>query len=333
MRQRSTHREGMDENTMEMEYDALVVGGGPAGLSGAVTLSRSRRRVLLVDAGEPRNAPAEGIHNLLTSEGMSPQDYAAVGRAEARSYGTEIRDGRVESATVVRGGFEARLADESTVTARRLLVATGLVDELPDVPGLRELWGIDVLHCPYCHGWEVRDRSVGVLASSELAMHQVGLFRQLTDRVTLFLDDAFEPDRDTCERLDARDIRVVRGRVAGLETSQGRLAGVRLQDGETVPVDALTVQPRFVARSEVLASLGVGTVPMEMAGRVVAEHVPTDPTGLTSTPGVWAAGNVAQPQAQVGASAASGVMAAAMMNADLVGEDVERAVKERRLVS
>jgi thioredoxin reductase len=316
--------------TEQMDHDVVVVGGGPAGLGGAVTLGRSRRRVLVVDSGEPRNAPADGIHNLLTSEGMTPQDFARAGRAEASAYGARIRDGRAVSAQAVEGGFGVGLADGSLVTARRLLVTTGVVDELPDVPGLQERWGRDVLHCPYCHGWEVRDRSVGVLASGPMAMHQVMLFRQLTPHVTLFLHDGFAPGTEQLEELAARDVAVVPGRVAALEVSDDRLTGVRLETGDLVPVDALAVQSRPVARSEVLGSLGVGTAELEMGGVVIARYVETDAQGMTSVPGVWAAGNVADPMAQVGASAAAGVKAAAALNADLAAEDVRLAVLERR---
>jgi thioredoxin reductase len=316
--------------TLERDHDVVVVGGGPAGLGAAVTLGRSRRRVLVVDSGEPRNAPADGIHNLLTSEGITPRDFARVGRAEASAYGAQVRDGRAVSAQLVEGGFEVGLADGSVVTARRLLVTTGVVDELPDVPGLRARWGRDVLHCPYCHGWEVRDRSVGVLASSPMAIHQAMLFRQLTSRLTLFLHDGFAPGSEQLEELAARDVAVVSGRVAALAVSDDRLTGVRLETGDLVPVDALAVQSIPVARSEVLTSLGVGTMELEMGGVVVARHVETDAQGMTSVPGVWAAGNVADPMAQVGASAAAGVRAAAALNADLAVEDVRLAVLERR---
>jgi thioredoxin reductase len=142
-------------------YDVVVVGGGAAGLSGALILGRARRSVLVVDAGEPRNAPASGVHGFLTRDGMVPAELLRVGRAEVRRYGGRVLEGgRVASATAVDGGFAVALEDGRRVGARRLLVATGLVDELPDVPGIRERWGRDVLHCPYCHGWEVRDRAI-----------------------------------------------------------------------------------------------------------------------------------------------------------------------------
>jgi len=148
---------------MEEKYDVVVVGGGAAGLNGALMLARSRRSVLVVDGGLPRNAPADGVHGLLGHDGVPPAELLAKGREEVRRYGGEVVDAEVTGADAGDHGFTVALADGSTVAARRLLVTTGLVDELPDVAGLRERWGKDVVHCPYCHGWEVRDEPIGVL--------------------------------------------------------------------------------------------------------------------------------------------------------------------------
>jgi thioredoxin reductase len=320
----------MDENTME--YDALVVGGGPAGLNGALTLARSRRRVLLVDAGRPRNARAEGIHNFAAAEGITPREYARRGRAEAAGYGAEVRDGSVVAAGPVDGGFAATLEDGTQVTARRLLVTSGVVDELPEVEGLADRWGHDVLHCPYCHGYEVRDQAVGVLASSPMAMHQVMLFRQLTEDLTLFLNDAFEPGPDELAQLAARDVTVVPGRVAAVVVQDGALTGVRLADGEVVARQALVVQVRSDARSELIASLGLRTAVLEVNGVELGEHLEVDAMGHTSVEGVYAAGNVTDLSAQVGGSAAAGTKAGALLNAELAAEDTARAVVARRAV-
>ena len=148
---------------MNENYDVVVVGGGAAGLSGAVALARSRRSVLVVDAGDPRNAPAGHVHNFLTRDGTPPAEIYASGRAEVTRYGGQVETGRVT--TLSRDGDRFRVGvGPRTVTARRLLIATGLRDELPDVPGLAARWGIDVLHCPYCHGWEVAGQRIGILA-------------------------------------------------------------------------------------------------------------------------------------------------------------------------
>ncbi|WNB85636.1 NAD(P)/FAD-dependent oxidoreductase [Cellulomonas sp. ATA003] len=210
------------------------------------------------------------------------------------------------------------------MTARRLLLATGLVDELPDVPGVRELWGRDVLHCPYCHGYEVRGRRIGVLGTSPNVLHQTLLLRQLSADVTLFLHRSPELDDEGWEQLAALDVPVVVGRVRELARDGDRVRAVVLDDGHTFDVDAVAVQPRFVARAELYEQLG-GTLTENPMGR----HITRDPAGATDLPGVWAAGNVGDLSAMVGASAAQGVMAGAVINADLVMTDVRDAVRAR----
>ena len=307
--------------------DVIVVGGGAAGLSGALTLARARRTVLVVDAGEPRNAPAAGVHGFLTRDGMSPAELLAAGRREVEGYGAHVVAGRVVAAAVDGDGFVVSLDDGRVTRARRLLVTTGLVDELPDVPGVRERWGRDVLHCPYCHGWEVRDQPIGILASGPRAVHQALLFRQLSADVTFFRHTVPSLTAGDAEQLASRDITVVEGEVEALEVTEDRLSGICLRDGRVVPLLALAVGPRFLARAEVLTSLGLQVAEHPMG---IGTYVPSDRTGLTAVPGVWVAGNVADPMAQVMGSAAAGALAAAAINADLVTEDVQRAVAARR---
>jgi thioredoxin reductase len=314
---------------MTAKYDVVIVGGGAAGLSGALALVRFRRTVLVVDDGTPRNAPAEGVHNYLTRDGTPPGELLAAGRAEVTGYGGEFAAGVVTSAQPLSGGgFRVLLDGGRVVLARRLLVTTGVVDELPDVEGLASRWGRDVLHCPYCHGWEVRDQTIGVLASGPFAVHQAQLFRQLSKQVTLFQHTAPELDRAVREELAARDIAVVDGVVAGLEVIDDRLAGVRLRGGEIVACQALAVQSRLTARAEVLTSLGLQPVDFVANGQVMGSHIPADPTGATQVPGVWVAGNLAAPMAQVISAAAAGFTAGAAINANLVDEDVRQAVRE-----
>lgn len=303
----------------EPTYDVVVVGGGAAGLNGALMLGRSRRSVLVVDAGEPRNARAEGVHGFLTRDGVPPADLVRLGRAEVRSYGVELVDGRAVSASRTDGGFAVTLEDGRIAQARRLLVTTGLVDELPEVPGVAERWGRDVLHCPYCHGWEVRDRSVGVLATGPKSAHVAQLFRQLTDNVTVLQHDAAPFSDADLAGFAARGIALIDGPVSRLEVTDDRLTGVVLDDGTTVPLDALVVSTRMVARSSVLESLGV-TAPEHPSGS--GTYIESDPMGETSAHGVWVAGNVANPFAQVIIAAAAGAFAGAAINGDLVAEDV-----------
>ena len=188
-------------------YDVVVIGGGAAGLSGALMLARSRRSVLVIDAGAPRNAPAAAVHGLLARDGTPPAELLDRGRAEVRGYGGQLITGQVSTARQDRDGFTVTLADGRMVRARRLLVATGLTDELPDIPGLRERWGRDVVHCPYCHGWEVRDQAIGVLASGPTAVHQALLFRQLSDDVVLLSHTMPQPEGQDGGQLAALGIR------------------------------------------------------------------------------------------------------------------------------
>ncbi len=307
-------------------YDVVVIGGGAAGLNGALLLARSRRSVVVIDAGAPRNAPAAGVHGLLGHDGLPPAELLERGREEVRRYGGHVVTGDVT--TVIRNGshFVVGLAEGGSPTARRILVTAGLVDELPDIPGLREGWGHDVLHCPYCHGWEVRDQRIGVLANGPRSVHQASLFRQLSDDVTYFTNGSPLTDNEV-EQLAARSVRVVDGRLHSLERADHELRGARLEDGALIDLDAFAVMPHMVARARFLTELGLQLVPHPSG---IGEYIPVDATGRTSAPGVWAAGNVTDIAAQVGASAAAAASAAQQINADLVAEDTAEAVAKYR---
>jgi thioredoxin reductase len=305
-------------------YDVLVIGGGASGLSGALMLARSRRSVAVIDAGSPRNAPADGVHGLLGRDGMPPAELLARGRAEISGYGGEVVPGEVAAVTPDDGGFELTLTDGRVARARRLLVTTGLVDELPGLPGLRERWGRDVIHCPYCHGWEVRDRSIGVLAGGPMSVHQALLFRQLTDDVTFFTRET-QLDGEQREELAARGIGVLEDRVEALQIKGDRLTGVRLADGTVIGLDVLVVAPRATVPAGLLASIG-----LTPAAHPAGEHIPAGLAGRTDVPGVWVAGNVTDPTAQVGAAAAAGALAGAHINADLVAAETRDAVAALR---
>ncbi|WP_052850212.1 bifunctional NAD(P)/FAD-dependent oxidoreductase/class I SAM-dependent methyltransferase [Streptomyces avicenniae] len=311
-------------------YDVVVIGGGAAGLSGALALGRARRRVLVLDDGTPRNAPADGVHTLLGHEGVAPLALLATGREEVARYGVETVSAAVAGAERTPEGFRVVLADGTSVGARRLLVTTGLTDVLPDVPGLADRWGREVLHCPYCHGWEVRDLPLGVLGTGPLSFHQALMWRQWSDDLTLFLHAMPELTDEQAEQLDARGVTVVRERVARLAVADDRLTGVALADGRVVPVEALAVTPLFTARTGFLDGLGLVPVERERGGQVVGTVLPVDETGATPVPGVWAAGNVTNPSAQVVGAADAGVRAGAAINADLTAEETAAAVAARR---
>jgi thioredoxin reductase len=299
-------------------YDVVVIGGGAAGLSAGLVLARARRTVAVVDAGAPRNAPAAHMQGFLSRDGLPPQDLLTLGRDEVTSYGGTLIDGSVAAATRrADSGFEVRLDTGSVLTARRLLVATGLHDVLPDIPGVRERWGRDLLHCPYCHGYEVRDQPLGVLGGTDDAVQHAQLIRQWSPDVVLFphTDTLTTPQR---EQLAAREIGVVEGTVHRLVVEDDHLTGVELEQGRVVRRAAVFVRPRFVPRTDLLVSLGCD---VDGDGWVRADAV-----GHTTVPGVSVAGNVANPRAQVITAAGEGSAAAIALNADLVDEDVHIAL-------
>ncbi len=300
----------------EDAYD-VVVGGGAAGLSAALVLGRARRRVAVIDAGAPRNAPAAHMHGFLSRDGMPPADLLAEGRDEVAGYGVELVSDQVLG---IEPGFVVRVAGGRTVTARRILMATGVGDELPDVPGVRQRWGKDLLHCPYCHGWEVRDQPLGVLGALPGSAQHALLVRQWSGDVVFFVHTYHLMPAEQ-RQLEARRIRVVSGEVARLVVKDDRLTGVELTDGRVVARTAVFVRPGNLPHDDgLLAGLG--------CERDEAGFPLVDGTGVTSVPGVWAAGNVADPRAQVITSAGAGSAAAIAINADLVQEDAERAIAD-----
>jgi thioredoxin reductase len=294
--------------------DVAIIGGGAAGLSAALVLGRARRRVVVIDAGAPRNAPAEHMQGFLSRDGMPPADLLAAGRAEVESYGVEIVNDRVVDAAP---GFTLRLANGGAVEARDVLLATGAADELPDIDGVRERWGRDFLHCPYCHGWEVRDEPLGVLATGPGSVEYAHLLRQWTDDLVFFTHTHVITDADRAT-LVARGIGVADGPVERLIVGDDRLQALQLADGRTVARRALFIRPALSAHPHGAAEALGCDVEHNGLLRVDAE-------GRTSVPHVWAAGNAANPRAQVITAAGEGSAVAIAINTELVSRDIERA--------
>jgi thioredoxin reductase len=301
----------------EPNYDVAIIGGGAAGLSAALVLGRARRRIVVVDAGAPRNAPAAHMQGFLSRDGMAPADLLAAGRVEVGGYGVEFVEDRVVG---IGAAFGVRLTSGGVLNARRILVATGVRDLIPDeIAGVRERWGRDLLHCPYCHGWEVRDQPLGVLGTVPGSVQHALLVRQWSDDVAFFVH-TYELTAAERLQLDACAVQVIDGRVARLVVEDDRLIGVELVDGRVVARTAVFIRPRNVPHDDgLLAGLGCD---FDEGGFFVVDAV-----GRTSTAGVWAAGNVADPRAQVITAAGAGSAAAIAINADLVEEDVRNAVQ------
>ncbi|MGW7527004.1 NAD(P)/FAD-dependent oxidoreductase [Streptomyces sp. NPDC054783] len=321
----------MTQNTENGRYEVVVVGGGAAGLSAALVLGRARRRTLVVDAGEPRNAPSAHMQGYLSRDGMSPAEFLAVGREEIARYGVElVRDRVVDADKDEDEEFTVVLAGGGTVQARQLVIATGLKDELPDVPGLAERFGRDVIHCPYCHGWEARDLPTGVLATSALSVHQALMVTQWSKDVRFFLHEVSESELTDADlrRLSAAGVTVVPGKVAELVVADDRLTGVRLAGGTpsgrgTVHDRAvLYAAPRAVPNNELLLKLGA-----ELQQTPFGAYPVVDERGLTTVPGLWAAGNAGGFAEQVINAASRGYRAGAAINGDLLFADLDAAVR------
>jgi thioredoxin reductase len=299
--------------------DVVVVGGGAAGLNAALVLGRARRRVAVIDAGAPRNAPAAHMQGFLSRDGMPPVELLSVGRAEVAGYGVELVEDQVVG---IDAGFVVRLAGGRVLSARRILVATGVRDELPEIPGVRERWGRDLLHCPYCHGWEVRDQPIGVLGTVPGSVEHTQLVRQWSDDVVFFVH-TYDLSAAEHGELEERGVQIVRGEIVRLVVEDDRLTGVELTDGRVIARTAVFIRPLNVPHADgLLSALGCD---VDTTGFAVV-----DATGRTSTAGVWAAGNVVDPRAQVITAAGAGSAAAIAINADLVHEDVERVAHVRR---
>lgn len=308
---------------MTEKYAVVVIGGGAAGLSAALVLGRARHGTLVVDAGEPRNAPAAHMQSYLSRDGMPPAEFLALGREEIARYGVElVRDRVVE---VERGeDFTVVLAGGRTVRARRLVVATGLKDELPGVAGVAERFGRDVLHCPFCHGWEVRDQPFGVLASGPAGVHQALMVSQWSKDVRFFLHTVAEEELsdEDLRRLAAAGVDVVPGEVAEVVVEDDRLTGIRLADGTTHARSVLFVAPRAAPRTGLLEQLGA-----ELHETPFGAYPVVDANGLTTVPGVWAAGNAIGFSEQVVHAASGGYRAAAAIVGDLLMTDLDAAAQ------
>ncbi|GAA4004017.1 NAD(P)/FAD-dependent oxidoreductase [Streptomyces marokkonensis] len=305
------------------KYDVAVVGGGAAGLSAALVLGRSRLRTLVVDAGEPRNAPSAHMQGYLTRDGMSPAEFLELGREEIARYDVElVRDRAVDVSRSEGAGEDitVELAGGRAVRARRLVVTTGLEDELPTVPGVTERFGRDVLHCPFCHGWEVRDERFGVLAAGPLSVHQALMVSGWSDDVTLFLHTVPEEELsdDDLRRLAAAGVEVVPGEVAGLRVEDDRLTGVRLTDGTEHDRSVMFVAPQAVPQTGLMERLGA-----ELRETPFGAYPVVDPTGRTTVPGVWTAGNAMGFGEQVVHAASGGYRAASAIVGDLIMSDLD----------
>ncbi|BDP42389.1 pyridine nucleotide-disulfide oxidoreductase [Deinococcus aetherius] len=302
---------------MKTSYDVIVVGASNAGLSAALVLGRACRSVLVLDGGPPRNAPADAAHGFLTRDGTLPAELLRIAREQLIPYGVEVRPVAAAGARALPEGFQVELAGGELVEARRLLLASGVRDLLPEVPGLRERWGQSVHHCPYCHGWEVRDEPIAVYGRGDMAFHQAVLLHHWSPDLVLLTGGPAEMTADQRHQLSALGIEVIESAVERLEGPGPQLQRVVFQGGGSLARSALFVGPRQEQRS---------TLPTELGCACTEDgvYVNTQPGGQTSVPGVYAAGDMTGPLQQVAQAVAGGALAAATLNNELIFADARR---------
>jgi thioredoxin reductase len=304
---------------MDTEFDCIVVGGGAAGLSAALVLGRARRRTLVVDAGGQSNLAAHGIGGLLGQDGRPPAELYAMGRRELAAYpSVEVRTGAVVNGERVDDGFVLEFSDGGRERTRRVLLATGMEYRPPALPGLAELWGGSVFHCPFCHGWEVRDRPLGVLARGERGVHMALLLRGWTDDVVLLTDGPADLDAVDRGRLSQAAVPVEERRVAELAAEDGELTAIVFTDGSRLQRRGLLVATTLHQRSRLAEQLGVAP---ELPGPIAVDSVVVDPLCRTTIPGVFATGDLSAPFPQVAAAIAAGSLAATAVVQSLLADD------------
>jgi thioredoxin reductase len=295
-----------------MLYDVIIIGGGPGGLSAALALGRARKRVLLCDGGPRRNAAATHIHNFVTRDGTPPDEFRRIGREQLAAYpNVEVRDAHVESVSGTRGAFRAVVGAE-TVEARRVLLSTGMVDEMLPIDGFRELWGRSIFQCPYCHGWEVQDRKWGVLALPHTAAHLLpfaAMVRGWTSDVVVFTNGAVDVPDETRAAFRTAGIGLETAAIKRLVANADGLAAIELADGRAVPRDVLFTQPRQ-RQVGVVAAMGLA---LDEDGYVKVDPMKRE----TSLPGVYASGDLTSRMQAAVIAAAAGMQAAAVINAEL----------------
>lgn len=310
-----------------IDYDVIVIGGGSAGLNAALVLARARRTTLVLDNGEPRNGATTAVHAFIGAEGLSPRALIARGRDEVRAAGGVVNPGRVLDARADADGFTVAWDGGPAVRAGHLVVATGAADQLPDIPGIRERWGRDVLHCAYCHGAEIADQPIAVLGTGPVSVSHALTFRRLASSTTLVLDGRWQPTPDEATQLQALDVRVVRGPIESLIVVDDRLRGVVAQ-GARLSVDALVVRPVVTPRLEAVTALGLRIVDHPLGSAVAS-----DDRGRTTVPGVWAAGNVTDPSLKVVMAAAAGAKAGIALDGEMLAAEAYAALPAARATS
>ncbi|HZG25798.1 MAG TPA: NAD(P)/FAD-dependent oxidoreductase [Chitinophagaceae bacterium] len=295
------------------QFEIAIIGGSAAGLSAALVLGRSRREVIVIDDGNPRNAQARYSHGVYTNDGLSPQELGHIGREQLKPYPVELCTGRVISIRKVADGFTLQLRTGELIHATKILLATGIQDQLPDIPGLREQWGKTIFSCPYCDGWELNDKHLVVVGSGKKGFEFTQLIRQWSKNVTLCTNDGPAPENNHVDYLQGQGIPVIGKKIIEIMAGSDNVLTIHFEDGRICECQGIFLEPACSLRSELVEQLGCR---MDDTGK----RLQVDGKGRTTVEGVYAAGDISALHSQITIAAASGVEAAFTINHDLVEE-------------
>lgn len=295
-------------------FDVIIIGGSYAGLSAAMALGRSLRNVLIIDSGLPCNRFTPHSHNFITHDGAVPKDIADKARSQVLAYPTvEFFSGRAISAYNGADGYQIQVEGGVSYMARKLVLATGVRDLLPDIPGFAESWGKTLIHCPYCHGYEFRGKKTGIMVNGEKALHLASLVNNLTDNVTILTNGNADFSEENTAKLVSRGISIEQERIVSIEQVTGNIHGVTLTDGRLLDFEALYAAPPFEQHAGIYSDLGCELTE--------SGHIKVDQFQQTSVSGVFACGDCAGMMRSVAYAVATGNIAGAMVNHQMVQEN------------
>lgn len=298
----------------DQAFDVIIIGGSYAGLAAGMSLGRSLRKVLILDAGQPCNLQTPRSHNFLTQDGQTPAQIADIARAQVLHYPTvHLRETWATAAQEVSDGFQVNTMEGQVFQARKLLLATGIKDQMPSIPGFAESWGISVLHCPYCHGYEVKQQELGVLANGAVAFELARLIEHWSSGLTLFTNGPLDMEKAQLEKLQAKNIRIIEMPIRALEHQTGYLQNIHFADGSSYALTALFARIPFTQSSTIPAQLGCAFTEHG--------HIEVNDFKKTSVPNVFAAGDNSSPVRAVAAAIGAGTAAGAFINHEFIVEE------------
>lgn len=298
---------------MKNQFDVIIVGGSYAGLSAAMSLGRSLRKVLIIDSGKPCNEQTPHSHNFLTQDGKTPKEISTIAKEQVEKYSTiEFYEGFATSGIKTENGFEITTENGDKFESKKLIFATGIIDEIPNIKGFKECWGISLIHCPYCHGYEFQNKKTGIIANGDRGFHIASLVNNLTQDLTIFTRGKANFTDEQLQKLERNNITIIETEIEELKHQNGMVESLILSDGKVMNFEAVYGAFPFIQHSDIAESLGCEMTEMG--------HIKIDQFQKTNVTGLLACGDNSSPMRSVANAVYTGNLAGAMVNAELVGE-------------